>query len=161
MSTRIETSNVENLDVEIVSACLVFEDASYGNELVLVIADDGNRHQTVIFGDPEIFLLKLQAAIQTAKGDAARKAEAPQRNVSHDAARNILAELKGNMTTMIYHHSDQAVREAILWSTLLETCNDPKRARLYGFLWMTTQQDVITAIATLQRFTRIFGKATA
>ena len=79
MSTGIETSDVENLDVEIVSACLVFDDVSYGDELVLVIADEGNQHQTVIFGDPEIFLLKVQAAIQTANNnDAARKA-APNR----------------------------------------------------------------------------------
>ena len=69
MSTRIETSNVENLDVEIVSASLVYENASYGNELVLVIADEGNQHQTVIVGDPEMFLLKVQAAIQTANND--------------------------------------------------------------------------------------------
>ena len=75
MSTRIETSDVENLDVEIVSACLVFDDVSYGDELVLVIADEGNQHQTVIVGDPEMFLLKVQAAIQAAKNDAARQAE--------------------------------------------------------------------------------------
>jgi len=75
MSTRIETSDVENLDVEIVSACLVFDDASYGDKLVLVIADEGNQHQTVIVGDPEMFLLKVQAAIQAAKNDAARQAE--------------------------------------------------------------------------------------
>jgi len=70
MSTRIETSDVENLDVEIVSACLAFDDAIYGDELVLVIADEGNQHQTVIVGDPEVFLLKVQAAIQTANNDA-------------------------------------------------------------------------------------------
>ena len=70
MSARIETSDVENLDVEIVSACLVFYDEPYNSTKVLVIADEGNQHKTVIVGDPEMFLLKVQAAIQTANNDA-------------------------------------------------------------------------------------------
>ena len=69
----------------------------------------------------------------------------------------ILSELKQSTETVIYEHSDQAIRVAKLWHMLLCTATTCKRARYLGFTYIRTQRQLGDARRTLARYIRIFG----